>query len=71
MLDRRIGAVNARQLKRLAVSAWSDRAAERLASAANLAGLEGLRVSMQTGADSAGAGRRPRRHAAGRRRPPG
>jgi uncharacterized protein (TIGR02996 family) len=41
-----VTAPRARQLKRLNVLLWTDRAAEVLASAANLAGLEALEVSM-------------------------
>ncbi len=39
-----------RQLKRLSIPLWSDRAAEVVAGAVNLAGLEALEVELQPGA---------------------
>jgi uncharacterized protein (TIGR02996 family) len=59
-LELLIGSPRARQLKRLAASVWDDRSAERLASAANLARLESLRVSLlpEGGRDPDAASRR-------------
>ena len=55
-----VNSPRARQLKRLAVSVWDDRAAELLASTASFAGLESLGVFLEreVGRDPVGASRR-------------